>query len=96
MVIGPIWCMALAHDLIYMTDAGTGASASMSAEDMQAAMRSVEDENDAAAAAAAEKETAAELAEFTAEHAAAAGGDDAEGGDEEEDGEGGDADEVAR
>lgn len=37
------------------------------ADDMRAAMRSLEDEHDAAAALAAEKETAAELAEFNAE-----------------------------
>lgn len=39
----------------------------MSEEEMQAAMRSVEDEGDRAAAAALELETAAELAEFSAE-----------------------------
>ena len=39
----------------------------VSAEEMQAAMRGVEDEADAAAAAALEQENAAELAEFTAE-----------------------------
>ena len=39
----------------------------LSAEEMQAAMRGVEDEADAAAAAALEQENAAELAEFTAE-----------------------------
>jgi len=42
----------------------------LSAEEMQAAMRSVEDETDAAAAAALEQENAAELAEFTMEPAA--------------------------
>ena len=59
------------------------ASSKMSAEEMKAAMRSVEDENDAAAATAAEQETAAELAEFTAEPAPAADNedDDAEPGD---------------
>lgn len=41
----------------------------LSAEEMQAAMRSVEDETDAAAAAALEQENAAELAEFTLEPA---------------------------
>lgn len=44
-------------------------SAGLSAEEMQAAMRSVEDETDAAAAAALEQENAAELAEFTLEPA---------------------------
>lgn len=43
----------------------------MSADEIRAAVRSVEDENDAAAATAAEQETAAELAEFTAEPALA-------------------------
>ena len=50
--------------------AGAGGDASLSAEEMQAAMRSVEDETDAAAAAALEQENAAELAEFTMEPAA--------------------------
>ena len=50
--------------------AGAGpASGGLSAEEMQAAMRSVEDETDAAAAAALEQENAAELAEFTLEPA---------------------------
>lgn len=51
------------------TAAGSG-NAGLSAEEMQAAMRSVEDETDAAAAAALEQENAAELAEFTIEPAA--------------------------
>lgn len=50
--------------------AGGGGNAGLSAEEMQAAMRSVEDETDAAAAAALEQENAAELAEFTMEPAA--------------------------
>lgn len=56
----------------------------MSAEEIRAAVRSVEDENDAAAATAAEQETAAELAEFTAEPARGncGGGDDSEDDDE--------------
>ena len=49
---------------------GGGGNAGLSAEEMQAAMRSVEDETDAAAAAALEQENAAELAEFTMEPAA--------------------------
>ena len=51
---------------------GTAAAAgsALSAEEMQAAMRSVEDETDAAAAAALEQENAAELAEFNMEPAA--------------------------
>ena len=52
------------------TAAATGSSGGLSAEEMQAAMRSVEDETDAAAAAALEQENAAELAEFTVEPAA--------------------------
>ena len=51
----------------------------MSAEEMRAAMRSVEDENDAAAATAAEQETAEELAEFTAEPVLAAENDEEDG-----------------
>lgn len=47
----------------------SGVSGDVSAEEMQAAMRSVEDETDAAAAAALEQENAAELAEFTLEPA---------------------------
>ena len=50
--------------------AAAPASGGLSAEEMQAAMRSVEDETDAAAAAALEQENAAELAEFTVEPAA--------------------------
>ena len=46
---------------------GVGGNAGLSAEEMQAAMRSVEDETDAAAAAALEQENAEELAEFTRE-----------------------------
>lgn len=57
----------------------------MSEAEMQAAMRSVEDENDAAAANQAEQETAAELAEFTSEPAQIVDHDD------EKDGEAGDA-----
>ena len=53
--------------------AGAGSNAGLSAEEMQAAMRSVEDETDAAAAAALEQENAAELAEFTVEPAARVG-----------------------
>lgn len=41
----------------------------MSEEEVQAALRSVEDEGDRAAAAALERETADELAEFSAEPA---------------------------
>ena len=63
------------HSLILGCAAGATAgaqaapSAGLSAEEMQAAMRSVEDETDAAAAAALEQENAAELAEFTLEPA---------------------------
>ncbi len=60
----------------------------VSAEEMQAAMRSVEDEGDAAAAAALEQETAEELAEFSAD-AGVAPSEAAEG--EDEDAEGDDA-----
>lgn len=50
----------------------------MSEAEMNAAMRSVEDEGDAEAANQAELETAAELAEFTAEPATTADPDDAD------------------
>lgn len=60
----------------------------MSAEEMKAAMRSVEDEGDAEAAAALEQETAAELAEFTAEGVAPS--EAVEGEEPDEDGEGDD------
>ncbi|KAA6418788.1 MAG: helicase SWR1 [Trebouxia sp. A1-2] len=72
------------------TAAATGTAATsgggLSAEEMQAAMRSVEDETDAAAAAALEQENAAELAEFTMEPAARAAGEvaSAEAGDDAE------------
>ncbi|KAL3134959.1 Pharynx and intestine in excess protein 1 [Trebouxia sp. C0010 RCD-2024] len=70
------------------TAAGSG-NAGLSAEEMQAAMRSVEDETDAAAAAALEQENAAELAEFTIEPAArsaaeAGAGDGGDEGEEED------------
>eukprot|EP00884_Botryococcus_braunii_P006564 jgi/Botrbrau1/15909/Bobra.40_1s0091.1 len=66
---------------------GSGAVVTdMSAEEMNAAMRSVEDEGDAAAAAALEQETAAELAEFTAEGVGPSEAAEGEEGDEDADG----------
>ena len=51
------------------TAAAEPAGGGMSEEEVQAALRSVEDEGDRAAAAALERETADELAEFSAEPA---------------------------
>ena len=69
------------------TAAAEPVSDGMSEEEVQAALRSVEDEGDRAAAAALERETADELAEFSAEPAPALAPDaDAEADDDADEG----------
>ena len=65
-----VWCAGPSSTATGSNPGAAAAGSALSAEEMQAAMRSVEDETDAAAAAALEQENAAELAEFTMEPAA--------------------------
>jgi hypothetical protein len=57
----------------------------MSEEEVQAALRSMEDEGDRAAAAALERETAAELAEFSADPGPGRPGADADADADDDD-----------